>query len=43
MIELKSDITSFISAAFNDNENALKPSYRVSFRVAKAAKKKFIA
>uniref|UniRef100_A0A674JCF8 HAT C-terminal dimerisation domain-containing protein n=1 Tax=Terrapene triunguis TaxID=2587831 RepID=A0A674JCF8_9SAUR len=43
LAERKSDITSFISKASTDNENALEASYRVSYRVAKASKAHTIA
>jgi hypothetical protein len=43
LIELKSDINNFIPTENNDNENALEESYRVSYRVAKAAKAHLIA
>ncbi|XP_065254448.1 zinc finger BED domain-containing protein 5-like [Emys orbicularis] len=43
LAERKSDITSFISKASTDNENALEASYRVSYRVAKASEAHTIA
>uniref|UniRef100_A0A8C3FIZ9 Uncharacterized protein n=1 Tax=Chrysemys picta bellii TaxID=8478 RepID=A0A8C3FIZ9_CHRPI len=43
LAEKKSDITSFISKASTDNENALEASYRMSYRIAKASEAHTIA
>ena len=41
--EWKNDLTTFVSAANSDIENALEASYRVSYRIAKTAKPHSIA
>uniref|UniRef100_A0A8C3HDY0 Uncharacterized protein n=1 Tax=Chrysemys picta bellii TaxID=8478 RepID=A0A8C3HDY0_CHRPI len=43
LAEKKSDITSFISKASTDHENALEASYHVSYQVAKASEAHTIA
>lgn len=39
----KNDLTSFVSAANSDSDNALESSYHISYRIAKTVKPHLIA